>query len=61
MSAPRRITVAQAAEQLGVSPRTVRRYISEGDLPAVRIQGRLLRVRADHVEKLARPVPTVTR
>ena len=54
-----RLSLQEAADELGVSTRTVRRYIASGQLPAVRVGARLLRVRRDHVEALARPVPTV--
>lgn len=50
------ITLAEAAEQLAVSERTVRRAISAGRLPAFSI-GRSIRVRAQDLEKVLRPVP----
>ena len=54
-----RISLQEAAEILGVSTKTVRRYIADGSLPAERIQSRLLRVRRADVEALIQPVPTV--
>ena len=39
----RLLTVAQVAERCQVSPRSVRRWIDEGDLPVVRL-GRSVRV-----------------
>jgi excisionase family DNA binding protein len=43
----------EAAEILRVTPRTVQRYIAEGDLPAVRLPGgRLWRIRRGDVEAL---------
>jgi excisionase family DNA binding protein len=39
------LTLDQAAERLAVSPRTLRRWISSGLIPAFR-QGRVLRLRA---------------
>lgn len=38
------LTVAQVAEQLEVSPRTVLRWVERGDLAAVRLPGGRLRV-----------------
>jgi excisionase family DNA binding protein len=56
---PRRpASVARAAEHYDVSERTIRRWITSGQLPAWRIGPRVLRVDLDDLEKLARPVPT---
>lgn len=44
-----------AAQQYGVSPRTVREWIKRGQLPAYRV-GRLLMVRRDDLDAFARPV-----
>ena len=44
-------TIADIARELGVSERTVRRWIGRGLLPAIRL-GRLIRVRPEHVEAL---------
>lgn len=38
------LTCAQVADTLGVSTRTVLRYIDRGDLPAIRLPGGRLRV-----------------
>lgn len=38
------LTVAEVAEELGVSMRTVHRWISSGDMPAVRLPGGHLRI-----------------
>lgn len=54
-----RISLQVAAKILGVSTKTVRRYIADGSLPAERLQERLLRVRRGDVEALLHPVPTV--
>lgn len=45
---PQLIPIALAASAIGRSPRTLRRYILDGALPAVRLKGRLL----VHVEEL---------
>lgn len=53
---PARPTITQAAEYLNVHPRTVRRYIADGRLRAVRVGPRLLRVERNSLIKLATPV-----
>ena len=53
------LTEADAAEQLKVTPRTVRSYIARGLLPASRIRGsRLIRIRQSDVDAMLRPIPT---
>jgi excisionase family DNA binding protein len=54
----RMLDLAEAAEQLSLHPRTVRRMIARGKLAAVRVGPRLLRVRAADVEALGKPLPT---
>lgn len=49
------LTVYEAAAELRLNPKTVRRYIESGRLPAVRI-GRRLRIERTALEALARPV-----
>lgn len=56
---PRRlISLAEAAETLGVSTKTVRRYIATGDLDAVRLGRRSIRVKTESIDVLidAHPV-----
>jgi excisionase family DNA binding protein len=52
------LTLKQAASFYGVSERTLRRRIAEGLLPAYRVGPRSIRVTADDVAALARPIPT---
>jgi len=52
------LTLKEAAEWYGVSERTLRRYISDGTLPADRVGPRAIRVKAADVEALASPIPT---
>lgn len=54
----RMLTIAQAAERLSVSPRTIRRLIGAGRLPAARIGvgGRLVRIHPHDVRMLERPL-----
>lgn len=48
LTVPRLLSVAAVGELLSLSPRTVRRRIAEGELPAVVDHGRVL-VRADEL------------
>lgn len=52
------VTLCEAAEILAVSVKTVRRYIAAGDLDAVRLGRRTIRVRVDSLDELigAHPV-----
>ena len=52
------LTIETAAEMLAVHPRTIRRYVASGDLPAYRIGPRQIRVRASDVDALLVPIPT---
>jgi excisionase family DNA binding protein len=56
----RYISIAEAAEYLGISARTVRRLIAEGQLKAYRIgkyPGRLIRIDLDEIdEQLMNPI-----
>jgi excisionase family DNA binding protein len=56
--ARRRLSIIEAATILGVNPKTVRRYIWEGRLPAVRVGPKLLRIDPRDLDQLAHPVPT---
>lgn len=58
MARTKYLPLREVADTYGVSTRTIRRRISDGTLPAVRV-GSVLRVQADHVDRLARAVPTV--
>jgi excisionase family DNA binding protein len=56
------ITTAQAAEQLGVSPQTVQKWVDAGHLPAWKTMGGHRRLDAEAVERMvsdrqARPMP----
>jgi excisionase family DNA binding protein len=43
------LSTADAARMLGITPRTLYRFINQGDLPAYRF-GRVIRVKRDDVE-----------
>lgn len=53
---PELIGLQEAADACDVSYRTLRRWVSAGHLNAVRVGPRLLKVRADDVEALRKPV-----
>jgi excisionase family DNA binding protein len=54
----RLVSIGDAADALAVSTRTVRRYIADGQLEAVRLGRKTLRIKVDSVERFidARPV-----
>lgn len=54
------VSLLEAAEILAVSPKTVRRYIAAGDLDAVRLGRRTIRIKAESLDRLidAHPVNT---
>lgn len=53
------VSQAEAAEYLGVTTRTIRRYIAIGLLPASRIRGsRLIRIDRADLDALLRPIPS---
>lgn len=53
---PELIGLVEAAERCGVHYRTIRRWISAGDLNAVRVGRRLLKVDVADVDALMRPI-----
>ena len=55
-SLPPFVTLKRTAKHLDISERTARRLIASGDLKAVRIGKRLLRVERESLLALARPV-----
>lgn len=52
------VPISAAAQYAGVSTRTLRRYISAGRLTGYRVGPRLIRVDADELARLLRPIPT---
>lgn len=55
----RLLTLAEGADYAGVHPKTLRRRIARGDLPAYRMpHGRALRVKLDDIDALFRAIPT---
>jgi excisionase family DNA binding protein len=57
-TARRLVSLLEAAEMLAISPKTVRRYIAAGDLEAVRLGRKALRIKLDSLERFidAKPV-----
>jgi excisionase family DNA binding protein len=57
-STRRLVSLPEAAEILGLSVKTVRRYIAAGDLDAVRLGRRTIRIKTDSLDRLidANPV-----
>jgi excisionase family DNA binding protein len=51
------LTYVQAAERLGVSERTVRRRVADGELPVVRLGARTCRVPLAAITELVREEP----
>jgi len=43
------MSTAEAAKRLGITPRTLYRFIDQGDIPAYRF-GRVIRLRGDEVD-----------
>ena len=49
---PDLVTIAVAAERLGLSTKSIRRRIADGTLPAYRVGPRLIRLDAEDVDRL---------
>ena len=61
---PRRRWLSQqeAADELGVTDRTIRNYIKRGELRGYRVRGsRLVRLDRADVDRLLTPIPTQVR
>lgn len=54
------LSPAEASQYLGVTTRTLRIYVANGDLSAHRVKGsRLIRIRQSELDAMLVPVPTV--
>jgi excisionase family DNA binding protein len=51
------ISLSDAADQLGVCTRTVRRHIAAGRLRGYRVGTQIIRVDAGELEQLLHPIP----
>jgi len=52
------VSVADAAEYVGCTDKTIRRRVSEGALTAYRFGPRMLRVDLAELDAMLRPIPT---
>jgi len=54
----RLVSLAETADALAVSTRTIRRYIADGQLEAVRLGRKTIRIKIDSIERFidAKPV-----
>lgn len=57
-SPSRFLSVTEAAEELHVTERFIRKLIATGDLNAVRVGSRLVRIRRADLEALLKPMPS---
>ena len=57
----RDLSITELAELKGVSTKTVRRWIAAGTVDAYRVGSRLIRVRAESLERLEQPIGWATR
>lgn len=55
------VTQAQAAEYLGITPRTIREMIADGRLTAYRLGTRVVRLDLDEIDAAMTPVGGATR
>ena len=55
------LTLAEAAELMSVSVKTLRRRIADGTIPAYRCGRRVIRIRVEDLERAFRPVPSARR
>ena len=53
------LTVAEAADELAVTERFIRKLIADGDLRAVKVGARVVRIRRNDLEDLLRPARVV--
>lgn len=51
-------SIPHAADRVGVSTRTIRRWISQGQLTAYRMGSRMIRLDAGEVDLRMQPIPT---
>ncbi len=57
---PEYVPLTQAADYAGVPVRTLRSWISRGELPAYRIGPRLIQIDLRDIDALRRRIPTVS-
>ena len=54
------VSVAAAADRIGVAPLTIRRLIAAGNLTGYRLGKRLIRIDLDELDALLTPINTAT-
>ena len=52
------LTLAEAADLMSVSVKTLRRRIADGTIPAYRCGKKLIRLRIEDIERLMRDIPS---
>lgn len=57
----RRMSIAEAAQHLSVSTKTIRRMIADGRLPAYRVGAQLIRIDPADLDRLLRRIPAAGR
>ena len=55
------LTLAEAAELMSVSVKTLRRRIADGTIPAYRCGRRVIRIRVEDLERAFLPIPSARR
>ena len=60
MAQERMMSVAEAAQRTGLQKETIRRYIGEGRLPAVRLPNGYFRISEQDLERMLEPVQVET-
>lgn len=56
---PQYVTLGDAAEYLSVTERTIRNYVSRGELSGYRLGGRSVRVLQHELDAMMTPIPTI--
>jgi len=51
-------SIPQAFERAGVTTRTIRRWIAQGELTGFRMGKRMIRLDADELDNRLRPIPS---
>ena len=54
------VSISHAAEHASVCTRTVRRWISQGDLVGYRLGKRIIRVDLNELDAMLRPIPSAS-
>jgi excisionase family DNA binding protein len=56
MASPDLVSIERAAEFLGVTTRTIRQWISTGELPASRLGKRVIRIDYEDLRDFCKPI-----